>query len=529
MKKILTQALVAVLLTVSHAVLAEVRLSIAADEPGPVISRHIFGQFVEHLGDNVYGGIWVGPDSAIPNVRGIRTDVVAALRALRVPNVRWPGGCYAEEYHWRKGIGPRNERAAVLNTAWGNVIETNAFGTHEFFDFVEQLDAEAFLNINMASGTVQEAVEWVEYITAGQPTALAKERQANGRAEPWPVQFLGLGNESWTCGGAMQAPDYTALMKRYAMFVRSLHPEQLAPSRFQPSDRPMVRVAVGPGEGFEDYTAHVMQAWQSRDLRWSIEGLSLHHYTMGPRGPMRDPGAGFGEADYAAFIQSTYEVEAFIDRHIAVMDEYDPDRQVMLAIDEWGVWLQPILGTNPLFLKQQNSLRDAVVAALHLNMFVRNADRIRLANVAQLANVLQSMILTDGERMLLTPTYHVFNMYVPFQDATALPLQLQQGTYRFEDIDLPRVDGIAARGQDGHVYVALTNIDPNRAVTVAVDIEGVSAAAATGHVLTSTTVDAVNSFDRPHRVQPETFAVQASDGRLRFELPPKSVSVLRIE
>ena len=387
------------------------------------------------------------------------------------------------------------------------------------------------MNVNLASGTVQEAVEWVEYITSGEPTALAKERQANGRKEPWQVDYLGIGNESWACGGAMSADTYTALMKRYAMMVRSLHPEQMAPNRFIPSKTPMMRVAVGPGEGenYEDYTEEVMKSWKNRESRWNIEGLSLHRYTMGPRGAMRDPSTDFGESDYAAFVEQTYGMEKFIDKHIAIMDQYDPERKVFLAVDEWGVWLQPMPNTNPLFLKQQNSLRDAVVAALHLNMFIRKAERIKLANVAQLANVLQSMVLTDGKKMLLTPTYYIFKMYVPFQDAEALPITLQQGQYTYKDIELPQVDGIAAKAKDGHIYVALTNIDPNRSASVTVDIKGLKPTHASGQLLTAPTVDAVNTFDKPTSVIPATIKADAKNGQLILKLPPKSISVLRLE
>ena len=522
-----------VLLMGAHASYAASPLSLEvdADSQGPEISRHIFGQFVEHLGSNVYGGIWVGPESTIPNVRGIRKDLVDALKEIRVPNVRWPGGCYAEEYHWRNGIGPAEDRPATLNIAWGNVIETNAFGTHEFFDFAEQIGAETFLNINMASGTVQEAVEWVEYVTSGHPTAMAKLREANGRKEPWQVNYLGLGNEVWACGGAMSAEGYIEEMKRYAMFVRNLHPEQMAPNRFVPSKNPMVRIAVGPGEGegYEHYTEEVMKAWVNKESRWGIEGLSLHKYTMGPRGAMQDPSENFGEADYAAFLESTYEMEDFIEKHIAIMDKYDPDNKLILAVDEWGVWLRPMEGTNMLFLQQQNSLRDAIVGALHLNMFARNADRIKLANVAQLANVLQSMILTDGEEMVLTPTYHIFKMYVPFQDANALPIKLKQGRYKFENIELPQVDGIAAKTKDGQVYVALTNLDPTKEASISFDIDGFKASKAVGEVLTAPAVDSINTFDAPEVVVPKTVSTQSKNGELLIVLPPKSVSVLRLE
>ncbi|MEO8313815.1 MAG: alpha-L-arabinofuranosidase C-terminal domain-containing protein, partial [Pseudomonadota bacterium] len=372
-------------------------LAIDATTPGAKIDRNIFGQFAEHLGHGVYEGVWVGPKSTIPNTRGIRNDVVAALRALRVPNVRWPGGCFADEYHWRNGIGPR--RRVTLNPNWGGVTESNEFGTHEFMDFVSQIGAAPYLSLNLGSGTPQEAAEWMEYVTAAQPTTLALERAANGHPEPWSVPILGIGNESWDCGGNMTADYYVSQLKIYSRFARNFNPKQQDANH-------MLRIAVGPGGGeprFIEWTETVMKAWQDRKWSWDIEGLSLHNYTV-INWDNKHAATGFGLKEYAEILQKTLQMDDLIVKHTAIMDRYDPQKKLLLAVDEWGAWYSPLAGSNPGFLVQQNSLRDAVLAALNLNIFSRHADRVRIANIAQMINVLQAMILTDGAKMLKTPT-----------------------------------------------------------------------------------------------------------------------------
>jgi alpha-N-arabinofuranosidase len=502
-------------------------LTIHADQTGPLVSRQLFGQFAEQLGTGIYGGVWVGRDSKIPNVRGIRSDVVHALRAIKVPNVRWPGGCFADAYHWRNGIGPT--RPTTYNINWGSPLEPNTFGTHEFMDFVEQIGADAYLTINVGTGSTQEAADWLEYMTTDQPTALGKERIANGRQAPWKVKFLGIGNESWGCGGAMTARAYVDRMKTYSLFVRNLNPAQ-GVSRFAPGPDPMQRIAVGPSADDMSYTDAVMQAWtHSSPLSWGIEGLSLHYYTAGPKGSMRDPATGFDETSYATFVRNTYHMDELIAANSAIMDKYDPKKKVALVIDEWGVWLQPMAGTPPLNLKQQNSLRDAILASVNLDIFARHADRVRMANIAQMVNVLQSMILTDGDKMLLTPTYYVYKMYTPFQDATLIPITLEAGEFKVGNVTLPQLDGVAARGKDGKVWIALTNMDPDKAADVSADLEGLSAKAAAGETLTAPRIDSINTFDRPNVVVPQAVSAKVIGGRLTLRLPSKSVTVVRLD
>lgn len=505
-------------------------LSIATDRPGPVISRNLFGQFAEQLGNGVDNGIWVGPDSPIPNVRGIRSDVVEALRALKVPNVRWPGGCFADQYHWRDGIGPRASRPVTYNIHWGNPVETNQFGTHEYMDFIEQIDSEAHIVANVGTGTVREAAQWLEYLTTDKPTTLAKERAANGHPAPYRVKYFAYGNESYGCGGPMTPETYVERLKIFANYARNLNPAQSGQMpRFIKGPDPMIRLAVGPAHDQTDYTHAVMKAWKESPARDRLfDALSFHYYTPGPLGSMRDKAIGFSEGDYAVFIRNSYVMNELIKRQSDVMDKYDPAKEVALSIDEWGVWLEATPGSPQLYLEQQSSLRDAIVAAIHLNIFARHADRVRMANIAQMVNVLQAMVMTDGPQMLLTPTYHVFRMYIPFQDAQHLPIELDAGQYRFGDIAVPRVDAIAARAKDGSVWLALTNIDPNATAEFEVTVPGQNPKGAEGEVLTASRLDAINTFDDPAAVTPRAERVEARGGTLTVRLAPKSVTVLRL-
>jgi alpha-N-arabinofuranosidase len=504
----------------------KVELSVDASQtgakPGAKIDRNLFGQFAEHLGHGIYDGIWVGSDSKIPNTRGIRNDVVAALKALKVPNVRWPGGCFADEYHWRNGIGP--QRAVTLNPNWGGVIEPNTFGTHEFMDFLDLIGAEAYVSVNVGSGTPREAAEWLEYMTTAQPTTLAKERAANGHPAPYKVAFLGIGNESWDCGGNMTPDYYLSQMKIYSHFVRNFNPAQQ-------DKQQMLKIAVGPGgDGprWTEWTEAIMKAYQQHTWSWDINGLSMHNYTV-VRWPPAYKSTGFGETEYGQILKSTLEMEGLISKYSAIMDKYDPDKKVALVVDEWGGWYAPLPGSNPGFLVQQNSLRDAVLAALNLNIFARHADRVRGANIAQMINVLQAMIITDKEKMVLTPTYYVFKMYVPFQDATFVPVTLDGGQYTHGDVTLPRVDAIAAKDVNGKLWLEITNLDPDQPVEIEATLSGVTAKSAAGETLTAPKVDSVNTFDQPNTVVPKPVSAKVQAGKLTLKLEPKSVTVVSVE
>jgi alpha-N-arabinofuranosidase len=499
----------------------KVQLSIDASKPGAKIDRNIFGQFAEHLGRGIYEGIWVGQDSTIPNTRGIRNDVVAALRALKVPNVRWPGGCYADGYHWQKGIGPANQRTSTVNSSWGGVLEPNTFGTHEFMDFLEQIGSEAYVSINVGSGTPQEAADWLEYMTASSPTTLAKQRAANGHTSPFKVGYLGIGNESWDCGGDMTVDYYLSQLKIYSRFVNNFNPDQQGACH-------MAKIAVGPGGPGTEWTEGIMRAYQHHSWSWDIDGLSIHSYTV-PHWPPSYASTGFGVTEYSQMLKETLRINDFINQQSAIMDKYDPKKKVALVVDEWGAWYAPLPGSNPAFLVQQNSLRDAILASLNLNIFARHADRVRMANIAQMINVLQAMIVTAKEKMVLTPTYQVFKMYLPFQDATFMPVTFEAGSYVQGDIRLPRLDAIAAKDASGKLWLEITNLDPEQPVEIEAELAGVQVKSAAGETLTAPKVDSVNSFEAPSAVVPKPVSGEVEDGKLALKLEPKSVTVVALE
>ena len=520
-------------------------LTIEADKPGATINRDIFGQFAEHLGTGIYGGVWVGKDSKIPNVRGVRSDVVGALKEIKVPVVRWPGGCFADEYHWRDAIGPAAKRKTTVNAVWAGAVEPNTFGTHEFMDFAEQIGSEAYVSINMGSGSVQEAAEWLEYMTAVPPASAAKERAANGRKAPYKVKYLGLGNEMWGCGGPNTADEYVTKMKGFAHFVHNYNPDQASPkidysliAKDLMSGKPMdslpsgpnsmKRIAAGPNSADPSYTEVIMKAWKTRSpIYWDINGISLHQYTWGSM-PFNELATGFGEKDYATVLMQTTWMERSVKKHKEIMDKYDPKKHVALVVDEWGVWLKPKAGTEQMFLQQDQSLRDGMAAAMNINIFARHADRVRMTNIAQMVNVLQAMIVTEGPKMVLTPTYHVYKMYVPFQDATLLPISFNAGVYKFDKITLPKVDAIAAKGKDGKIWLALINLDPNNSTNVTANIPGITATSAVGEVLTAASFNAINNFEAPNAVAPKPYNAKAENGSLVLSLAPHSVTVVEL-
>jgi alpha-N-arabinofuranosidase len=488
-------------------------LVIHADRSGPVINRNIYGQFSEHLGHCIYGGVWVGPDSPIPNVRGIRSDVVSALRSIQVPIVRWPGGCFADEYHWKDGIGPARDRPRMINTNWGGVVEDNSFGTHEFMDFCEQVGCEPYITGNVGSGSVQEMMEWVEYMTSGADSPLANLRRRNGRADPWRVRYFSIGNEAWGCGGNMRPEFYADNFRRYNVYLKNY------------SGNTLLRIASGPNAGDYDWTEKLMSIAGA-----GLDGLSLHAYTLTTDDWMRKGSATeFSESDWMATLSHTLRMDEFIARHSAIMDKYDPGKKVGLMVDEWGDWHDATPGTNPAFLEQQNTMRDAVVAALNLHIFQKHADRVAMANIAQMVNVLQCMIFTDGPRMVLTPTYHVYAMLKVHQGATSIPVDLATPDYVNGDAHIPQVSAAASRDPNGLIHVSLVNADPNRPVSLACVITGGRARSVTGQVLTAPTMQAHNTFDAPGAVEPAPFTDFAdSNGTLAVTLPSKSVAVLEI-
>jgi alpha-N-arabinofuranosidase len=488
-------------------------LVLRADQPGPTVNRNIYGHFAEHLGHCIYGGIWVGEDSPIPNTRGIRNDVVAALRELKIPVLRWPGGCFADEYHWKDGIGPREQRPEMINTHWGGVVENNHFGTHEFLDLCEQLGTEPYICGNVGSGSVQEMMEWVEYMTSDAQSPMANLRRQNGRDKPWRVKYFGVGNESWGCGGNMRPEFYADQFRRYSTFVKNY-----------PGNR-IFRIACGPNSDDYGWTEVLMKQVGQR-----MDGLSLHYYTI-PTGDWGQKGSAteFDETLWHATLRRTLFMDELITKHGQIMDRFDPRKRIGMIVDEWGTWYDAEPGTNPGFLYQQNSLRDALVAALNFHIFQRHADRVTMANIAQTINVLQAMVLTDGERMVKTPTYHVFEMFNVHQDGTALPVELATDDYELGGQRMPAISASATRDKEGVVSLSLVNSDPKQSKPIRCQISGAALKSVSGRVITAQEMTAHNTFDKPDAVQPAAFDDARLEGaNLLVTLPPKSVVVLRL-
>ena len=486
-------------------------VTLHADQGKNIISRHIYGQFAEHLGTCIYGGLWVGEDSDIPNTQGYRNDVLGALKELSIPNLRWPGGCFADEYHWMDGIGPRDQRPRMVNNNWGGTVEDNSFGTHEFLNLCELLGCEPYVSGNVGSGTVEEMAKWVEYMTA-EDGPMAKLRKQNGREKPWKVKFFGVGNESWGCGGSMRPEFYADLYRRYSTYCRNYNGNQL------------FKIASGASDYDYNWTEVLMQRVGNR-----MNGLSLHYYTVmdwNQKGSATD----FDADEYYRTLGKCLEIEQVLQRHIGIMDKYDPERKVALMVDEWGTWWDQEPGTIPGHLFQQNTLRDAMVAALTLNVFHKYTDRIQMANIAQIANVLQSMILTKDDRMVLTPTYHVFHMYKVHQDATYLPLDVQcERRVVRDDRIVPTVSATASRDDEGTVHISLANIDLENTCDVEIALGGVKGKSVSGTILTTGNIDDHNTFEQPDKVKPADFnGARLVKGTLKVTLPAKSIVTLSI-
>lgn len=495
---------------------AQNRVQLEPEKAKYTINRNIYGHFAEHLGRCIYGGLYVGDqEKKIPQQNGVRLDVVDALKKLKVPVLRWPGGCFADTYHWKEGVGPKDKRRAIENTSWGGVREDNSFGTHEFLDLCEKLGAEPYLAINMGSGTVQEAVEWVHYVNHPNGVSQITDwRKANGRDKPWNVKYWGVGNESWDCGGAMTADYYVNEYKKYATLMTSYA-----------NSEGLFRIAVGPGSEDYAWTETVMREVPLR----RIEGLSIHHYSV-IEWTKKGSATQFSEEEYFKTMEQAWRMERIVTKNKEVMDKYDPQKKVALIVDEWGGWYDVEPGTNPAFLYQQNSMRDAMIAGLSLNIFQNHCDRVRMANIAQLINVLQAVILTDKEKILLTPTYHVMEMYNVHQDATMIPIQVISNEYRWKDKSIKSVSASASRNSQGITHISLVNMDPNQAQTIEIGLGSIDAKSVTGRILDSEKMQDHNSFTELEKVKPVAFTgAVLSNNQLKVTLPAGSVVVLAIQ
>lgn len=497
----------------------EIRLDVARAKLK--IDRNIYGHFSEHLGRCIYEGYWVGEDSDIPNTRGIRRDVGEALRHIKVPVMRWPGGCFADEYHWLDGIGSREKRPSMVNTHWGGVVENNHFGTHEFMDLCAQLECEPYICGNVGSGTVQEMSQWVEYLTFGGKSPMADLRRKNGRDEPWKVRYWGVGNENWGCGGRMTAEYYADLYRRYGLYCRSYDDNQL------------YRIACGPRGDDYHWTEVLMKMAGVGDQRAPyMDGLTLHYYTSVerlPDGTRVGSATQFDEDQWIEILSKGLFMEELIRRHSTIMDKYDPEQKIALIVDEWGTWYVVEPGTHPRFLYQQNTMRDALVAALTLDIFNRHCDRVRMANIAQTVNVLQAMILTQNEKMVLTPSYHVFDIYKVHQDATMVPFDLESESYEHAGHRIPELAGSASVDSEGRLHVSLVNSNPREDILIKAFVYGMQCKRVHARVLQGESMNAHNTFERPDAVKPRDFnqASVKAEG-LEITVPKMSVLVLEV-
>jgi alpha-L-arabinofuranosidase len=509
----------------AHADAFDAHITIRADRPGAVINPNIYGQFVEHLGRGVYEGIWVGPDSPIPNTRGIRNDVVAALRKIRIPLVRWPGGCFAETYHWRDAIGPREKRPRGVNTAWGDETESNHFGTHEFMDFIEQVGAQPFISVNVASGTPAEAQAWMQYLTGPASSGAGQERARNGRTEPWKIPFIGIGNETWGCGGNMTAEFYSDVYRQYVSVLKpygSMIASDANSDDYAWTETFLTRALFRHPPETSTTLAYISKQRQ-------IDMISVHFYTFsGNDWGKKSPAVGFDELDWVRSMERTWKTDAMIAGHSAILDRHDSKGQVGISFSEWGAWWATDKN-RPSNLHQANTLRDAVIAGLTLNIFQNHAARVKMANLAQMVNVLQALILTDKEKMLLTPTYHVFDLYQGHQGATLLPTEVAAPEYSFEGVKVPALSVSASRAAGGEVTLSLVNLDPVRDAKIDIDVHGRVVRAAKGRMMTAASMDARPEFDRPDPLQPSAArSVSVRRGVVSLVAPAKSVTVLQL-
>ena len=476
-----------------------------------IINKNIYGHFAEHLGHSIYDGFYVGDTSKIPNTNGVRNDIIAALKKLKIPNLRWPGGCFADTYHWKDGIGPKNKRPAMVNKWWGGVTEDNSFGTNDFLNMCELMGAEPYVSGNVGSGTVQELADWVQYSNFKGKSPMSDLRKQNGRTEPWKVKLWGIGNEAWGCGGNMKPEYYADEYRKYATFISDWE-----------NTGGLMRIASGASDADYNWTETLMKNIPLNMLG----GVAMHHYSVldwNKKGPAVE----FSEEQYFGIMKQALLMEELVTKHAAVMDKYDPKQKIALVVDEWGGWYDVEKGTNPGFLYQQNTIRDAMIAGVTLNIFNNHADRVRVANLAQCVNVLQAVILTNKEKMILTPTYHVMEMYNVHQGAILLPLTITGNDYVFSEQKLPAVSASASKDSTGTIHISLVNIDPSHAQKIEFNIGEEKVKAVTARILTSKKLQDYNSFTDPEKIKPAPFKeLVLNKNIITITLPPTSVIVI---
>jgi alpha-N-arabinofuranosidase len=505
---------VILLISTVYAQKTENKLIVNVDLGKDTISRHIYGHFAEHLGRCIYGGFWVGEESPIPNTAGIRNDVVKALLDMKIPNLRWPGGCFADEYHWMDGIGPKDQRPTMINTHWGGVTEDNSFGTHEFMELCEQLGCEPVICGNLGSGTVREMSQWIEYLNSDNISPMTRLRKKNGRDKPWNVKFWGIGNENWGCGGNMTPEFYADQMRRYSTYCRNY------------GDNRLYRIACGPS-GSDYYWMDVLM--RDPGNRRRFQGISLHSYT-GTWGWENSSATKFQEKFWFKVLEEALKAGDIITKQKVIMDRFDPAKVEGLVVDEWGTWYDVEPGTNPGFLYQQNTLRDALVASLTFDIFNKNCDRVKMANIAQTVNVLQAVILTKDDQIVLTPTYYAFKMYKVHQDATLLPIDLTCEKYDYDDDSIPSLSASASRSADGLIHITMSNLNPNKEIRVTCELRGIdNPSFKRGEIITGKQINSYNDFGKAEEVKIEEFkSVKINNNVLTINLPAKSIVLVEL-
>ena len=495
---------------------AQNKIVLKADEGKDTINKNIYGHFAEHLGHCIYGGFFVGEgNKKIPNKNGIRLDVVEALKKLKIPVLRWPGGCFADTYHWKDGVGPKDKRPSMLNVWWGNVKEDNSFGTNEFLNMCEMLNAEPYLSGNVGSGTPQELSDWVKYVSHPNGSSpMTDMRQQNGRPNPWRVKYWGIGNEAWGCGGNMKAEYYANVYRQYVTFM----------TNWNNSDR-IFRIASGASDDDYNWTEVMM-----RDVPPSmLDAVGVHHYSVIDWNK-KGSATNFSEEEYFSTMQKAMLMEELVQRHGAIMDKYDPKKKIAMVVDEWGGWYDVEPGTNGAFLFQQNTMRDAMIAGTTLNTFNNHCDRVRMANLAQVINVLQAVILTNEEKLVMTPTYHVMEMYNVHQDALMLPLSVTSNDYKMGKEKLKAISASASKDKNGVVHISLVNVDANNTQDIRIEVNGGSYKSVTGRILTSDKMQNYNSFDNPDKIKPAVYtAASLSGSAITLKIPAFSVIVLELK
>jgi alpha-N-arabinofuranosidase len=481
------------------------QILIRSDVETGLVRPAFHGQFAEHLGSCVYGGLWVGKNSSIPNINGYRQQAVEYLRELGVPVLRWPGGCFADDYHWRDGIGPAEKRPKRVNIHWGGYVEDNSFGTHEFMGLCKLIGAEPYLAGNVGSGSPHELGDWIEYCNYPSGSTLSDERAANGSPQAFGVRLWGVGNESWGCGGLMTPEEYSNEFRRFSVYIREFG-----------GVKPF-RVACGPNRNDVRWSRGVMDGFR----RAVPEGFSMHYYENG-----KDQATNFTPQNMDEQLSEFSKLEQAIIQQRALLDSYPGGSNVGLIVDEWGVWDRIPEEDEAKYgrLWQQSTMRSALGAALGLNIFNRQADKLYMCNIAQVMNVLQSVLLTDGPKgrhCIRTSTYYAFDLFKPHRSKTAVKVETSGSS--------PRDLSVSASKGPGQLVVTFVNPRPDRDIQAACSLQGTRAAGGSARILQDPDWNAANTFDNPNRLVPKTHPATVEGTSLKVDLPRLSVVTVELQ